>query len=95
MSITFDPPTLRYAVVEYLKTSKHIYDPVDTKPDRDGQYRLVCLVVNADEAERLTHLLSALSDGRYEYTVCVAEPDQDRVMKKPLSLLSEPLNDTP
>ncbi len=36
MSITFDPITLFYVVVEYLKSTKHIYDPIDHKPERDG-----------------------------------------------------------
>lgn len=77
MSITFDPTTLLYAVVEYLKSSEHIYDPVDTKPEQDGQYRLVCLAVNSDDAWRMAHILRALSDGRYWYSVCVAEPETE------------------
>jgi hypothetical protein len=75
MSITFDPATLLYAAIEYLKSSKHIYNPVDTEPKQDGQYRLVCLAINSDEAWRVVHLLRALSDGRYWYSVCVAEPE--------------------
>lgn len=75
MSISFDPTTLLYAVVEYLKSSDHIYDPVDAKPEQDGQYRLICLAVNSDEAWRVAHILRALSDGRYWYSVCVAEPE--------------------
>lgn len=43
MSIAFDPTTLLYAVVEYLKSTKHIYDSVDHKPEHDRQFRLVCL----------------------------------------------------
>ncbi|MCI0723918.1 MAG: hypothetical protein L0338_33915 [Acidobacteria bacterium] len=74
MSVTFSPDRLLYAVVEYLKASQHIYDPVDAKPERGGQYRLVCLVVNSDDAWRVAHVLRALSDGRYWYSVCVAEP---------------------
>lgn len=76
MSITIDPTTLLYAVVEYLKPSSHIYDPVDTKPEQDGQYRLVCLAVNSDEAWRVAHVLRALSDDHYWYSVCVAEPER-------------------
>lgn len=60
MSVTFDPTTLLYAVVEYLKSTKHIYDPVDHKPEHDGQFRLVCLAPNADDAARLAHLLRAM-----------------------------------
>ena len=74
MSITFDPTTLLYAVVEYLKSTKHIYDPVDRKPEHNGQYRLVCLTPNAEDAARLAHLLRAMDDGTYWYGVCVVEP---------------------
>lgn len=76
MSLAFDPTTLLYAVIEYLKSSEHIYDPVDTKPEQDGQYRLICLAVNSDDAWRAAHILRALSDSRYWYSVCVAEPEE-------------------
>lgn len=62
---THDPTTLLYAVVEYLKSTKHLYDPVDHKPEQDGQYRLVCLAPSADDAARLAHLLRAMDDGTY------------------------------
>jgi hypothetical protein len=75
MSIAFDPTTLLYAVVEYLKSTKHIYDSVDHKPEHDGQFRLVCLAPNADDAARLAHLLRAMADGIYWYSVCVAGPE--------------------
>ena len=75
MSVTYNPDSVMYAIVEYLKSSEHIYDPVDMKPERDGQYRLVCLAVNSDEASCLAHILQALGNVRYKYTVCVAEPD--------------------
>jgi hypothetical protein len=38
MSILYDPTTLSFAVVEYLKTTNHIFDPVDTTPTLDSQY---------------------------------------------------------
>lgn len=101
MSITFDPNTLLYAVVEYLKASKHIYDPVDTKPEQDGQYRLVCLAVSSDEAWYVANLLRALSDGTYWYSVCVAESKSclgDNVQDTPCDnqiIESEPLNLVP
>ncbi|MBE2223946.1 MAG: hypothetical protein IAF02_20565 [Anaerolineae bacterium] len=101
MSISFDPTTLLYAVVEYLKSSEHIYDPVDAKPEQDGQYRLVCLAVNSDEAWRVARILRALSDGRYWYNVCVAEPESlfdDNVsdaLCDSQAVASEPLNLTP
>lgn len=91
MSLTFTPPTLLYAVLEHLQSSAHLYDPMDTKPEKDGQYRLVCLVINADDAWRLAHLLRALnsssssSDGRYQYSVYVAEPEMAEY--DPLSLV--------
>lgn len=75
MSVTFNPDEMMYAVVEYLKSSDHIYDPVDGRPEKDGQYRLVCLAINSDDAWRVAHILQALSDGRYWYSVCVAEPE--------------------
>lgn len=75
MSIVFDPTTLLYAVVEYLKSSEHIYDPVDTKPEQEGQYRLIGLAVDSDDAWRVAHILRALRDDRYWYSVCVAEPE--------------------
>lgn len=75
MSINFDSLALLYAVVEYLTSTKHIYDPVNHKPEHDGQYRLVCLAPNADDAARLAHLLRAMDDGTYWYSVCVAEPE--------------------
>lgn len=58
MSITFNPTALLDAV-EFLKSSKHIYDPVDTNPERDGQCCLVCLAVNKDghKSPILTKLL--------------------------------------
>lgn len=95
MSLTFTPPALLYAVVEHLQSSAHLYDPIDTKPEKEGQYRLVCLVVNADDAWRLAHLLRALnsssSDGRYRYSVYVAEPEKAEY--EPLSLVeSDSLN---
>ena len=37
MSVTFNPDDMTYAVVEYLKCSDYIYDPVDGKPEKDGQ----------------------------------------------------------
>lgn len=74
MSVVFDPTTLLYAVVEYLKSSKHLYDPVDAQPVQEGQYRLVCLAVDSAEAWRLAHLLRAMGDGTYWYSVCLAEP---------------------
>lgn len=101
MSITFDPTALPYAVVEYLKSSEHIYDPVDTNPEQDGQYRLVCLAINSDEAWRVAHLLRALSDGRYWHSVCVAEPESLLDDNMPdahcdsLTIASETLNLTP
>lgn len=101
MSVTFDPNILLYAVVEYLKPSEHIYDPVDTKPERDGQYRLVCLAVNFDEARRVAHVLRALSDGTYWYSVCVAEPEpflDDNAQDIPAdsqAVKSEPMNLVP
>lgn len=75
MNIVFDPTTPFYAVVEHLKSTRHIYDPVDHKPEYDGQYRLVCLAPNAKDAARLAHLLRAMDDGTYWYSVCVADPD--------------------
>ena len=101
MSITFNRTTLLYAIVEYLKSSEHIYDPVDAKPERDGQYRLVCLAINSDDAWRVAHILRALSDGRYWYSVCVAEPESLLDDKVPDDLCdsqaveSEPLNLVP
>ncbi len=85
MSLTFDPPTLLYAVVEHLQSSAHIYDPINTKPEKDGQYRLVGLMVNSDEAWRIAHLLRAMSDGRYTYSMCLAEPED--ADGEPLSLI--------
>ena len=75
MSVTFNPDEMMYAVVEYLKSSDHIYDPVDGQPERDGQYRLVCLAVRSDDAWKMAHLLRALNNGTYWYSVCVAEPE--------------------
>ena len=74
MSIPYDPTSLLYAVVEYLKTSNHISDPVATQPEREGQYRLVCLAFAYADAWRVAHLLRALGDGTYWYSVTVAEP---------------------
>ncbi len=98
MSITFDPATLLYAVVEYLRSTKHLYDPVNDKPERDGQYRLVCLAPNADDAARLAHLLRAMDDGTYWYSVCVAEPEslpgdnEQGVLGDTQAVEMEPLN---
>jgi hypothetical protein len=85
MSITFDPTTLLYAIVEYLKSSDHIYDPVNTRPEQDGQYRPVCLAVNSNEAWRVANLLRALSDGTYWYSVCVSEPGNTAGEPLPIS----------
>ncbi len=75
MSISFDPTALLYAVVEYLKSTKHLTDPVDHKPEHDGQYRLVCLAPDAEDAARLAHLLRDMDDGTHWYSICVAEPE--------------------
>lgn len=72
MSIPFDPNCLYYAVVEHLETTKHLSDPVEFQPEHPGQYRLVCLALKVDEAERLAHLLQALGRGVYDYTLCLA-----------------------
>lgn len=56
----------------------HLCDPVDTKPMQEGQYpgiTGVCLAVQSDEAWRIAHLMQAMSDGIYWYSVCVAEPE--------------------
>lgn len=75
MSIPFALPSMLYAVVEYLKTSNHISDSVTIKPEREGQYRLVCLAFASADAWRVAHLLRALGDGTYWYSVTVAEPE--------------------
>ena len=73
MSILFTPPPLMSAVVQHLKTTKHLQYAVDANPARDAEYRLVCLTLHVADAERLAHLLQGLDDGRYRYTVCLAE----------------------
>jgi hypothetical protein len=85
MSVTFNPDEMAYAVVEYLKSSDHIYDPVDSKLEKDGQYRFVCLAVKSEDAWRVAHLLRAIGDGRYWYSVCVAEPEA--TIGEPLPLI--------
>lgn len=61
------------AVVQHLKTTNRLHYAVHTNPDRDEEYRLICLALHVLDAERLAHLLQALDDGRYRYTVCLAE----------------------
>jgi len=75
MSVTFNPDDMTNAVVEYLKSSVHLYDPVAGRPEKDGQYRLVCLAVKSEDAWRVAHLLRAIGDGTYWYSVCIAEPE--------------------
>ncbi len=101
MSVTFNPDEMMYGVVEYVKSSDHIYDPVDGKPERDGQYRLVCLAVRSDDAWKMAHLLRALNNSTYWYSVCVAEPEslldgnvQDALCDSQ-AVASEPLNLAP
>lgn len=74
MSIFYDPTILLYAVVEHLPAAKHLCDPVDTKPELNSQYRLVCLTLTTTDAWQMASVLRALGDGRYDYTVCVAQP---------------------
>ena len=74
MSVLYDATTLRYAVVEYLKRTSHIYDPVDTPPTEDSQYRIICLAPDAEEASRIAHLLSATGNGRFHYSISLEEP---------------------
>lgn len=73
MSIPFTPPPLMSAVVQHRKTAKHLHFPVDTNPDGEAEYRLICLTLHVADAERLAHLLQGVDDGRYSYAVCLAE----------------------
>ena len=73
MSIPFTPPTMMSAVVQHLKTTKYLQFPVETNPDKEAEYRLVCLTRYVADAERLAHLLQGVDDGRYDYSVCLAE----------------------
>lgn len=73
MSIPFTPLPLMSAVVQHLKTTRHLQFPVDANPDRDTEYRLICLTPHVADAERLAHLLQGVDDGRYDYSVCLAE----------------------
>ena len=73
MSIPFTPPPLMSAVVQHLKTTRHLQFPIDANPDRDTEYRLICLTPHVADAERLAHLLQGVDNGRYGYSVCLAE----------------------
>lgn len=73
MSLLFTLPPLMSAVVQHLKTTRYLQIPVDTYPDRDAEYRLICLTPHVADAERLAHLLCGADNGRYGYSVCLAE----------------------
>ena len=73
MSIPFAPSPFMSAVVQHLKTTNQLHTPVEANPDRDEEYRLVCLTPHVSDAQQLAHLLQAVGDGRYRYTVCLAE----------------------
>lgn len=73
MSLLFTLPPLMSAVVQHLKTTRHLQIPVDTNPDREAEYRLICLTPHVADAERLAHLLQGVDNGRYGYSVCLAE----------------------
>ena len=101
MSVLFDPDALTFAVVEYLKISEHIYDPVATKPERDGQYRVVCLTQHIADAACIRDLLRAIVSrleiasalatngtptlSTHWYSICVAEPEP--IPGEPLTLI--------
>ncbi|MCC6602213.1 MAG: hypothetical protein IT327_03325 [Anaerolineae bacterium] len=73
MSIPFTPPPMMSAVVQHLKTTRHLQIPVDAHPDRDAEYRLICLTPHVADAERLAHLLQGVDNDHYGYSVCLAE----------------------
>lgn len=73
MSLPFTLPPLMSAVVQHLKTTRYLQILVDTHPNRDAEYRLICLTPRVADAERLAHLLQGVDNGRYGYSVCLAE----------------------
>ncbi|MBK8904469.1 MAG: hypothetical protein IPM53_25040 [Anaerolineaceae bacterium] len=88
MSISVTPPPLMSAVVQHLKTTRHLQILVETNPDRDAEYRLICLTLHVADAERLAHLLQGVDDGRYGYSVCLAETVPTQSVLPPGSLPS-------
>jgi hypothetical protein len=60
MRIPFNPGELHYAVVEYLAIAREICDPIDCPPERECQYRIICLAPTSDDAWKITHLLRAV-----------------------------------
>ena len=83
MSIPFTLPPLMSAVVQHRKTTKQLQFPVDTNPDGEAEYRLICLTMHVSEAEQLAHLLQGVGDGRYNYSVCLAETLQTQSVMQP------------
>lgn len=73
MTVINNPDSILYAVVEHLKSSRHIHDLVDHPPQTDSQYRIVCLTARAEDAWEIVHLLCAVGSGPYTYTVCPAD----------------------
>ena len=70
MLIPLQPPT--FAVVEYLKISEHIWNPVETLAE-EGDYRIICFTSDAAEAERLRDLLKANRQPTLWYSICQAD----------------------
>lgn len=73
MNIICNCDSFLYAVIEYLASSKHIHEPVDHPPQQDSQYRVVCLATASSDAWQIAHLLNAVHNGQYTYTVCPTE----------------------
>ena len=86
MTILFSSSTLAYAVVEYLKTSNHICELVETKPTQDKQYRIVFLALHAADAVLAVRLLSfsnEVTNSRYHYSVVPTAPDYEKAISHP------------
>lgn len=74
MDVPFNPEKLRYAVVEYLKTSGHLQELVAAAPEDEGEYRLFCVLSNLDDAYQLVQALrAAAADTPFYYGVCAAQ----------------------
>jgi hypothetical protein len=73
MTIFYDADDVLYSVVEYLASSKHIYNPVKHLPRQDGQYRVVCFATRSEDAWKVAHLLCSVSNGSQTCNVCLAD----------------------
>lgn len=76
--IPFKPGKPFTVIVQYPKTSDHIWNPITTKPTENGDYRVVGLLADfTGDWQMENQLVNLLNDADEDchYSLCVAEID--------------------